>query len=109
MKYKAVEFSILLERIKETAQIINLKILIHFLLQKLDGVYQSKDLITEFPALKACGPINLGVIMCWVHDATNESYFECEFEKYLNSIRIVTMPKPLAYKRILVLNNLRIL
>lgn len=32
MKYKAVEFSILLERIKETAQIINLKILIHLLL-----------------------------------------------------------------------------
>lgn len=32
MKYKAVEFSILLERIKDTAQIINLKILIRLLL-----------------------------------------------------------------------------
>lgn len=77
--------------------------------QKLDGVYQSKDLITEFPVLRECSPINLGVIMCWVHDANDESYFENEFEKYLNNARIVTMPKPMAYKRIIVLNNPRIL
>jgi hypothetical protein len=77
--------------------------------QKLDGVYQSKELRTEFPQLRECCPINLGVIMCWVHDATNERYFEDEFEKYLNSTRIVTMPKPMAFKRIIVLSNLRIL
>lgn len=75
---------------------------------KLDAFYQSEDLVKEFPRLEDCCSLNLGIIMCWVHDAPNEQYFETSFSKQLEKAVINTMPKPKSYKRIFVLTNPRI-
>lgn len=76
---------------------------------KIEAVYYADDLQTEFPILQECCNINLGVIMCWVHDAPNEEYFAETFNKYVESITINTPPKADSTKRILVLTNPQIL
>lgn len=76
--------------------------------QKLDALYQCGNIQDDFPLLKECCSINLGIIFCWIHDAPNEHYFKTDFEKYLSKALITTMPKPYSYKRIMVLSNPRI-
>lgn len=75
---------------------------------KLDALYQSNSLAEEFPRLEDCCSINMGVIMCWLHDVKDEQYFDIEFSKQLDNALINTMPKTMSYKRIFVLTNPRI-
>lgn len=82
---------------------------INRLRQKLDAFHQSQKLMEEFPSLEECCPMNLGIIMCWVHDAPDEGYFENTFESYLNNTIINTAATHSSFKRILVLSNPRIL
>ena len=76
---------------------------------KLAQCRNSEELQNEFPALKDCCSINLGVIMVWVHNAENENYFNEDFTKLLNRLITVTRPKSNAFKRIVVLTNPQIL
>lgn len=77
--------------------------------QKLDAFYQSPKLVEEFPSLEECCPLNLGIIMCWVHDAPDEDYFNNSFEIFLNNTIINTAPSHNVFKRVFVLTNPRIL
>ena len=82
---------------------------IETLKQKIEVLSQSEDVLTEFPKLQDCCDIDLGIIMCWVHDVNDESFFEKDFEKYLSKAAILTLAKPLAYRRIVVLTNPKII
>ena len=82
---------------------------INRLRQKLDAFYQSPKLMDEFPSLEECCSINLGIIMCWVHDAPDEDYFDDTFEKLLNDTVINTAPSHTNFKRVCVITNPRIL
>lgn len=75
--------------------------------EKLDGLRNSEELMKEFPELDDCSTTNLGVIMLWVHDASEE-YLDKTFQRYLESAIISTGAKPGAYSRIMVLDNRRI-
>lgn len=75
---------------------------------KLDALYQSEELIKEFPRLEECCSINLGIIICWIHDAKNSEYFNATFSKQLEKAIINTQSKQKSYKRIYVLTNPRI-
>lgn len=77
--------------------------------QKLDAFYQSQKLTEDFPSLEECCPMNLGIIMCWVHDAPNEEYFDKTFESFLSNTVINTAATHGSFKRIYVLSNPRIL
>jgi len=82
---------------------------IETLKMKMDTISGTEEVQEELPALKECCPIDLGVIMCWVHDATDENYFETKFRGYLSKALFETMAKPMAYKRIIMLTNPRII
>lgn len=85
-----------------------LKSWIERLRTKLDALYQSEELIQEFPRLEECCSINLGIIICWVHDAKDTEYFNTTFSKQLERAVINTQAKQNSYKRIYVLTNPRI-
>lgn len=77
--------------------------------KKIELVYYANDLETEFPILQECSNINLGIIMCWVHDAPNDDYFTEKFNKIVENVIINTPPKADSTKRIIVLANPQIL
>ncbi len=77
--------------------------------KKIELVYYANDLETEFPILQECSNINLGIIMCWVHDAPNDDYFAEKFNKLVENVIINTPPKADSTKRIIVLANPQIL
>lgn len=75
---------------------------------KLNALRNSKDLLAEFgTAMEDCLPVNLGVIMVWIHDA-DESYLDGIFQRYLENTIINTGAKADGYSRIMVLDNRRI-
>lgn len=90
-------------------KISTIKDWIDTLRKKIEIVYYADDLQTEFPTLQYCCNINLGIIMCWVHDAPNEEYFVNKFNKMVESVIINTPPKANSTKRIMVLANPQIL
>ena len=90
-------------------KISTIKDWIDTLRKKIEIVYYADDLQTEFPTLQDCCNINLGIIMCWVHDAPNEEYFVNKFNKMVESVIINTPPKANSTKRIMVLANPQIL
>lgn len=90
-------------------KISTIKDWIDTLRKKIEIVYYADDLQTEFPTLQDCCNINLGIIMCWVHDAPNEEYFINKFNKMVESVIINTPPKANSTKRIMVLANPQIL
>ena len=75
--------------------------------KKLNALRNSKELRAEFEDLDECLPINLGVIMCWVHDS-DETFLNEKFQKYLENTIISTGARVGAYSRIMVLDNRRI-
>ena len=108
----AIKQSCLVESKRYSLNSLNASMLkkwIERLRQKLDALYQSEELVIEFPTMCDCCAINLGLIMCWIHDAPNEVYFHDDFTKYLSKAIISTMPKPMSYKRIVVLTNPQII
>ena len=82
---------------------------IETLKNKIETVCDSEELLDDLTALKECCQLNLGIIMCWVHDATNECYFNDTFLEYMRKALFDTMAKPDDYKRIIVLTNPRII
>lgn len=75
---------------------------------KLNALRNSKDLLAEFSTMmEDCLPVNLGVIMVWVHDA-DEGYLNGTFQRYLENTIISTAAKADGYSRIMVLDNRRI-
>lgn len=74
---------------------------------KLGALRNSKELLVEFPELVECSPTNLGIIMVWVHDATEE-YLNETFQNYVDNTLISTVARAGAYSRIMVLDNRRI-
>lgn len=81
---------------------------IETLKNKMEKICDSEELLDEITALKECCQLNLGIIMCWVHDATDDNYFTDTFQEYLRKALFDTMAKPDDYKRIIVLTNPRI-
>lgn len=75
--------------------------------KKQNVLKASEDLQKEFPSLADCSETNLGVIMCWVHDA-DEDYLSNTFQNYLESASIPSAPRTGVYSRIMVLDNRRI-
>ena len=86
-----------------------IKTWIETLRTKIELVHYADDLQTEFPILQDCCNINLGIIMCWVHDAPDEEYFINKFDEMVESVIINTPPKANSTKRIIVLANPQIL
>lgn len=82
---------------------------IEALRKKIELFAHSEELNEEFPPLKDCCSINLGLIMCWVHNAPNETYFEDTFSKYLSASIFNTAATKHTFKRIMVFSNSRIL
>lgn len=75
---------------------------------KLNALRNSKNMLAEFSTMmEDCLPVNLGIIMVWVHDA-DESYLNGIFQKHLENIIISTAAKADGYSRIMVLDNRRI-
>ena len=75
---------------------------------KLNALRNSKDMLAEFSTeMEDCLPVNLGVIMVWIHDA-DESYLNGTFQKFLENAIITTGAKADGYSRIMVLDNRRI-
>lgn len=74
---------------------------------KLNALRNSESLKAEFKELEDCLPVNLGIIMCWVHDG-DETYLNNIFQQYLENTIIATGAKSGAYSRIMVLDNRRI-
>lgn len=104
--------SCLIESKRYSESSINASIIkkwIDTLRKKIENVYYAEDLQTEFPILQECCNINLGLIMCWIHDAPNEEYFTEIFNKYIESVSINTPAKTDSTKRIIVLTNPQIL
>lgn len=86
-----------------------LKKWIETLRKKLELFSNSSELYDEFPSLREGSNANLGVIMCWVHDAINEDYFEETFNGLLRNCIINTQPNnKLSSKRIVVFSNPKI-
>lgn len=75
--------------------------------KKQNALRASGDLQKEFPLLTECSETNLGVIMCWVHDA-DEEYLSGTFQNYLENAIITSAPRTGVYSRIMVLDNRRI-
>lgn len=88
---------------------LTIKKWIDTLRKKIELVYYANDLETEFPILQECSNINLGIIMCWIHDAPNDEYFVEKFNKLVENVIINTPPKADSTKRIIVLANPQIL
>lgn len=84
-----------------------LKEWIELLRRKQNQLRASSDLQKEFPVLAECSETNLGVIMCWVHDA-DEEYLSGTFQNYLENAIIPSAPRTGLYSRIMVLDNRRI-
>lgn len=76
---------------------------------KIDSFANSQALLDKFGALNEAYQINLGVIMCWVHDALNEDYFNTTFNSFIKKSIINTQVSKSGYKRIFVLTNPRII
>lgn len=74
---------------------------------KLNALRNSKELLSEFKELENCSPTNLGIIMCWVHDA-DEEYLNQKLQNHLENTVINTGARVGAYSRIMVLDNRRI-
>lgn len=75
---------------------------------KLNALRNSKDMLAEFrPEMDDCLPVNLGVIMVWIHDA-DESFLYGSFQRFLENTIINTGAKADGYSRIMVLDNRRI-
>lgn len=75
---------------------------------KLNALRNSKELLAEFGTeMEDCLPVNLGVIMVWIHDA-DENYLNATFQRYLENTIITTGAKAGSYSRIIVLDNRRI-
>lgn len=75
---------------------------------KLNALRNSKDMLAEFSTeMEDCLPVNLGVIMVWIHDA-DENYLNVTFQKFLENTIINTGAKADGYSRIMVLDNRRI-
>lgn len=74
---------------------------------KLGALRNSKELLNEYPELEECSPTNLGIVIVWVHDATEE-YLNETFQNHVNNTVISTGARAGAYSRIMVLDNRRI-
>lgn len=116
MNYKcpgmATRQSVIVESKRYSKNSINYSVMsgwLSRLTKKLDQCRNSEKLQNEFPDLKECCSVNLGVILVWIHDAENEEYFKTNFAKLLSKLVSVTRPKPNAFKRIVVLTNPQIL
>lgn len=81
---------------------------IETLRKKIEIFSNSSELLKEFPALEEGCQVNMGLIMCWVHDAPSESYFSFDFEGMLRDAIISTQSNNV-HKRIIVFTNPRIL
>ncbi|MCM1140070.1 MAG: hypothetical protein NC453_16000 [Muribaculum sp.] len=82
---------------------------IETLRKKLELFAASQELLEEFPALEDCCQVNLGIIMCWIHDAPSESYFVDTFNSYLDKAIFNTAPNRQSQKRICVFSNPQII
>ncbi len=74
---------------------------------KLNALRNSESLKAEFKELEDCLPVNLGIIMCWVHDG-DKRYLNETFQQYLENTIITSGAKSGAYSRIMILDNRRI-
>ena len=101
-----------LESKRYSTQSISLSVLkkwIETLRKKLELLSNSPELYEEFPALLEGSNANLGIIMCWVHDAADEEYFENTFNGLLRNCIINTQPNKMSSKRIAVFSNPKII
>lgn len=76
---------------------------------KLDAFQNSSELLEQFPTLSDCCTFNLGVIIIWFHDLSTEEYIKGKFCQILQSPKMSSMPRKHGYKRIIVLDNTKIL
>ena len=76
--------------------------------KKLSALRNSQKLMDEYPELEDCTPTNLGIIMCWVHDA-DEYYLATQFQGYLTNIKINSKPSKSSFSRIMLIDNRRII
>lgn len=82
---------------------------IEALRKKLELFAASQELLEEFPSLEECCQVNLGIIMCWIHDAPSEKYFTDTFNPYLDKAIFNTAANRQSQKKICVLTNPRII
>ena len=76
---------------------------------KLDAFQNSSELLEQFPTLSDCCTFNLGVIIIWFHDLSTEEFIKGKFRQILQSPKMYSMPRNHGYKRIIVLDNSKIL